>query len=101
MLTRPYPGERNETLNRAAFRLGQLGGNKASVVPSLLEVATGLGLSSDEASRTIESGWRGGTLHPRTPHEPKRHKVQGAVHLQPLASDDLTGELALLGETDA
>jgi putative DNA primase/helicase len=95
-------GERNETLNRAAFRLGQLGIEKSVAVSSLLEAATGRGLSSDEASRTIESGWRAGTLHPRPLAEPKRPEAEGAKHLvEPPAADDLTSELALLGETDA
>jgi putative DNA primase/helicase len=94
-------GERNETLNRAAFRLAQVGTDKAVAVSSLLQAAVGLGLSSDEASRTIESGWQGGTLNPRSLAETKRPEAKGTEHLEPLAADDLACELALLGETDA
>jgi Bifunctional DNA primase/polymerase, N-terminal len=63
------PGTRNDTLNRAAFSLGQL--VAARLLPPL-PVATGLlsaamqaGLPEDEAVRTIRSGMAGGVRKPR------------------------------------
>jgi hypothetical protein len=63
------PGTRNDTLNRAAFSLGQL--VAARLLPPL-PVATGLlsaamqaGLPEDEAIRTIRSGMAGGARKPR------------------------------------
>jgi len=62
-------GTRNDTLNRAAFSLGQL--VTAGLIP-LLPVMTGLadaaaqaGLPEDEARRTIRSGIAAGTSKPR------------------------------------
>lgn len=63
-------GARNDTLNRAAFNLGQLvaGGSLSdSEVRAELESAAVLaGLPSAEAARTIASGLRGGSGHPRS-----------------------------------
>lgn len=62
-------GGRNNSLNVAAFRLGQLaaaGGLDASVVwPRLLDVALSVDLRPAEAQRTIRSGWYAGLRHPR------------------------------------
>jgi hypothetical protein len=62
-------GTRNDTLNRAAFNLGQL--VAAGLIPPL-PVMTGLadaaaraGLPADEARRTIRSGLAAGTRKPR------------------------------------
>jgi bifunctional DNA primase/polymerase-like protein len=62
-------GTRNDTLNRAAFSLGQL--VEAGLIPPL-PVMTGLadaaaraGLPADEASRTIRSGLSAGARKPR------------------------------------
>lgn len=64
------PGTRNDTLNRAAFSLGQL--VAAGLIPPL-PVMTGLadaaahaGLPDDEARRTIRSGMAAGAKKPRT-----------------------------------
>jgi hypothetical protein len=64
------PGTRNDTLNRAAFSLGQL--VAAGLLPPL-PVITGLisagmhaGLSQDEAARTVRSGLAGGARKPRS-----------------------------------
>jgi hypothetical protein len=62
-------GERNDTLNRAAFVLGQLiptGALDATTVHDELVSAAGrIGLGRREAERTIESGLTAGTRHPR------------------------------------
>ena len=62
-------GTRNDTLNRAAFSLGQL--VAAGLIPPL-PVMTGLaaaaaraGLPADEARRTIRSGLAAGARKPR------------------------------------
>jgi hypothetical protein len=60
---------RNETLNRAAFKLGQLVGagelDSAVVVSELLSAAMSCGLEAAEAVGTIRSGMRTGAGQPR------------------------------------
>jgi hypothetical protein len=62
-------GTRNGTLNRAAFRLGQLVGQglveEAVVLATLMEAAEISGLGEREANATIRSGLRAGILAPR------------------------------------
>ncbi len=62
-------GARNDVLNRAAFRLGQIVGaglgSSEQVVEPLMEVAQFVGLSDREALSTIRSGLRAGEAHPR------------------------------------
>ncbi|MEU4244294.1 bifunctional DNA primase/polymerase, partial [Actinoplanes sp. NPDC026619] len=62
-------GGRNDALNRAAFRLGQLaaGGalDEAVVRRELTDAARVAGLGRAEIRRTIDSGWRAGLAHPR------------------------------------
>jgi len=62
-------GTRNDTLNRAAFRLGQLVGADLlparAVTHALGQAAARAGLSEAEASRTIRSGMIAGTRSPR------------------------------------
>ena len=63
------PGTRNDTLNTAAFALGQLAA--AGILPprlawdALMQAATMAGLTPREASRTISSGLNSGTRKPR------------------------------------
>jgi hypothetical protein len=63
------PGERNDTLVRAAYRLGQLVGSgqldATYVSAQLLVVAQRIGLSRVEAQRTIASGLAAGAANPR------------------------------------
>jgi hypothetical protein len=62
-------GTRNTTLNRAAFRLGQLTaaqlGTEAELSQPLLAAARAAGLDAAEARTTIASGLRAGRLRPR------------------------------------
>jgi hypothetical protein len=62
-------GTRNVTLNRAAFRLGQLTAtgilDKTTVTDALLAAALSVGLDNHEASVTIRSGMTAGLAHPR------------------------------------
>jgi hypothetical protein len=63
------PGTRNDTLNRAAFSLGQL--VAAGLLPplpvmtALADAAAYCGLPADEARRTIRSGMAAGARKPR------------------------------------
>jgi hypothetical protein len=63
------PGTRNATLNRAAFRLGQLVAtralDRATVEVALTEAALAAGLGPHEVQRTIKSGLEAGLVHPR------------------------------------
>ena len=63
-------GERNNTLNTAAYALGQLTAagllDPAQVITALTVAATHIGLSETEAARTITSGLDSGAQHPRT-----------------------------------
>jgi hypothetical protein len=63
------PGTRNDTLNRAAFSLGQLvaAGRlpPLPVMTSLADAAERCGLPADEARRTIRSGMAAGAKKPR------------------------------------
>jgi hypothetical protein len=65
-------GQRNDTLNRAAFSLGQLveeGLPEQEVETRLLAAAHACGLGNEEASRTIASGLAKGKANPRlVPH---------------------------------
>jgi hypothetical protein len=63
------PGQRNDTLNRAAFALGQLVGahllDEGTTRDELVSAAGRIGLPRREADRTITSGLTAGERHPR------------------------------------
>ncbi len=63
------PGTRNDTLNRAAFSLGQLAPAgllpPAAVIAALASAAREAGLPEGEARRTIRSGMAAGARKPR------------------------------------
>jgi hypothetical protein len=67
--TSGMPGVRNDTLNRAAFSLGQLVGarmlDEHTVRTHLTEAALTVGLPASEARRTIASGLTAGQRSPR------------------------------------
>lgn len=75
LAARPGSGQRNDTLNRAAFALGQLVG--AGLLPdglataALAEASAAIGLPAGEAHATIRSGLTAGASAPRrtTPEE--------------------------------
>ena len=64
-------GSRNDTLNRAAFKLGQLAGaglvDRDHIAVELEQVAARIGLGPAEIRRTIASGLAAGLEHPRSP----------------------------------
>lgn len=63
------PGARNDTLNRAAFSLGQLVAAgllpPVPVITGLISAAMYAGLPEEEAVRTVRSGMTGGARKPR------------------------------------
>lgn len=65
------PGTRNDTLNRAAFSLGQLISTdllpQATVISALADATDRAGLPGGEARRTIRSGMTAGMRRPRQP----------------------------------
>ncbi|MBP2369907.1 bifunctional DNA primase/polymerase [Pseudonocardia parietis] len=69
LAARPGSGQRNDTLNRAAFALGQLVG--AGLLPdglataALAEASAAIGLPAGEAHATIRSGLTAGARTPR------------------------------------
>lgn len=64
-------GTRNHTLNRMAFRIGQIVGaghlDEAQAEQVLLEGAAIIGLGEREAIATVHSGLRAGERSPRGP----------------------------------
>ncbi len=64
------PGTRNDTLNRAAFSLGQLVTAgllpPVPVITGLISAAMHAGLPEEEAVRTVRSGMTGGARKPRS-----------------------------------
>jgi hypothetical protein len=66
---RRAPGNRNDTLNRAAFALGQLVGaqvlDRQLAERELAAAARQVGLGPVEAARTIHSGLTAGARRPR------------------------------------
>ncbi len=62
------PSTRNDTLNRAAYSLGQLehaGLLRAEAEPEIVAAAITAGLREAEARATFASGWTAGTENPR------------------------------------
>ena len=66
-------GTRHDTLNRAAFNLGQLVGSgflpELAVVSSLTDATRQSGLPERDINRIIHSGMTAGTRHPRVPRQ--------------------------------
>src|SRR5690606_25672207 len=75
-------GGRNDRLNRAAFRVGQLlhtgGVSEEEARDALRAAAKQTGLSDHEIDPTIQSGFRGGRANPRTPQFKEAKPKQGA-----------------------
>jgi putative DNA primase/helicase len=96
--------QRNDTLNRAAFKLGQLLPygilDTATITQDLATMARTIGLDESEIGPTIASGLKAGTKHPRRlPFLKSNDPIKSGE--PPVQSDDaLAAELARLGETD-
>jgi putative DNA primase/helicase len=96
--------QRNDTLNRAAFKLGQLAPysifNITEVTNDLARVAREVGLDDHEIGPTIQSGLQAGGHHPRRLPFLKSPDRIRTVEPPEKSDDDLAAELARLGETD-
>lgn len=96
-VTDSTPGERNDTLNRAAFNLGQLiaGGalNQQDVTDALTTAAWAVGLDNDEIAGTIKSGLTAGAEHPRgvpEGHTDTRHDTPPPPGIDPETGEIIT-----------
>ena len=96
--------QRNDTLNRAAFKLGQLMPygilDAAVTAQDLAAVARTTGLYESEISPTIASGLKAGGQFPRRLPFLKSNDRVKSVEPPVKADDELAAELARLGETD-
>jgi hypothetical protein len=88
-------GTRNDTLNTAAFNLGQLVGAGAlterDVTEQLRTAALAIGLEATETDRTIRSGLAAGAAEPRdvkpwTPKAPRERQSDTTLLVQPAPS---------------
>ena len=88
-------GQRNDTLNRAAFAMGQLvaGGELSqSLVESvLMDAGLATGLDEREVSKTLKSGLEKGMQEPR----------KASVTIPEKQNNDLRGEIAAMLKMDA
>ena len=103
-VTKAPQHQRNNTLNHAAFRLGQLLPydilDEQAVTADLAQAAQQIGLDESEIQATIASGLKGGSRHPRALPFSKAHARIETVDPPQKHSDELARELAMLGETD-
>jgi hypothetical protein len=73
-------GTRNDTLNRVAYRLGQIIG--AGLLPeeatrsALIDQAIAVGLGGREADATTDSGLSAGRRYPAGPREPDHDDLE-------------------------
>ena len=88
------PGTRNDTLNTAAFRMGQLVGSgwlaESTAVDALIDAGMACGLSYAESERTVISGMDAGMRAPRVGVE--LHQPTPAAYVMPDA--DPAGDAA-------
>jgi putative DNA primase/helicase len=96
--------QRNDTLNRAAFKLGQLVPygilDIAIITQDLAAVARTIGLNESEIEPTIASGLKAGGQCPRRLPFLKSNDRIKSVEPPVTSDDELAAELASLGETD-
>ncbi|MCP1848370.1 MULTISPECIES: phage/plasmid primase, P4 family [unclassified Bradyrhizobium] len=96
--------QRNDSLNRSAFKLGQLLPyglfDRAAIVRDLTRVATDIGLEENEIGATLESGLKAGEGRPRSLPFFRSDDQANAELPSPSPNADLTKELSKLGETD-
>ena len=82
-------GQRNHTLNRAAFVLGQIvaGGHldEAEVVEVLARAGEASGLGVGEVTATVASGLGAGRQSPRHPAPPPQHQATGRAPETPVS----------------
>jgi putative DNA primase/helicase len=96
--------QRNDTLNRAAFKLGQLAPyhifDTQAVTTDLARAAKEIGLDEGEIHSTLASGFDAGMQHPRRlPFLKSDDRIRTVEPPEP-SSEELARDLAELGETD-
>ena len=96
--------QRNDTLNRVAFKLGQLLPygilDSAVIAQDLAAMARTIGLDESEIGPTIGSGLKAGGQCPRRLPFLKSNDRIKSVEPPVKSDDELAAELASLGETD-
>lgn len=97
--------QRNNTLNRCAFKLGQFLPygllNSAAIVDELTTVAKTIGLDDQEIRATIDSGMNAGQRRPRRlPFLKPSQQPPATVAKANKSTDKITEQLAKLGEND-
>jgi putative DNA primase/helicase len=102
---RKAPGhQRNNSLNVAAFKLGQFLPygllKEVDVVDDLAKAAAEIGLDEREIRPTIDSGLNAGRKNPRGLPFVKEHSSLTTVEPTTSSDNQITGQLATLGETD-
>ena len=97
--------QRNDTLNKAAFKLGQLLPyglfDPVAGTTDLARAAAEIGLDDHEIGPTITSGLNAGSQYPRRLPFLKSHDRIRTVEPSKKSDGDLAAELATLGETDS
>jgi putative DNA primase/helicase len=96
--------QRNNALNQAAFKLGQLVPygilDEQAVAADLAQAALQIGLEADEIQPTVASGLNAGRKHPRElPFSPAHAQIE-TVEPPQKRIDELACQLARCGETD-
>ena len=96
--------QRNDTLNRAAFKLGQLTTygilDSAMITQELAATARTIGLDESEIEPTIASGLKAGSRYPRRLPFLKSNDRLQSVEPPVKSNDELAVQLAQLGQTD-
>jgi putative DNA primase/helicase len=96
--------QRNDTLNRVAFKLGQVLPygilDSAVITQDLAAMARTIGLDDSEVGPTIASGLKAGGQCPRPLPFLKSNERIKSVEPPVKSEDELAAELARLGETD-
>jgi putative DNA primase/helicase len=96
--------QRNDSLNVAAFKLFQFLPygllDQSTITGELAAVARSIGLTDAEIGATIESGITAGRLHPRRLPFLKATESVKTAKPPEKSSEDITAQLASLGQTD-
>jgi hypothetical protein len=98
MLLGTPEGQRNDTLNRSAFKLGQLVAagdlTRSQVESTLITIGERMALTAAETRATVKSGLEDGMKHPRTPEKPDgiTATAEKSEPPRPLTREILPGE---------
>jgi putative DNA primase/helicase len=96
--------QRNNTLNICCFKLGRYVGrgllDQARVTAELTQIAKRIGLDDGEIARTIDSGLRAGLKNSASLPFEKGASANSASSAPSVSDDELTKQLADLGDDD-